>query len=248
MADPLVTNVASGTSALATTTATFGFTATPGRVLALLVAADDYFLGSTGSRTPPTGYTIPTGGAQETFLGHFYSHKVAATSETSVQYVIGSASPSCWIVLELGNVDTASAVGLDTSNGQLAQSSAMNYTTPAVTPSTGRRLAVATIGGSDGSRTISGLGTWTNGFVEAADVRTTPGSGTQDAQAVATLVLDGNGSSTISAGATFEPGGQNAQARTGIIVIYKGLAASAPPPGRSGLWVPRQAPQRAASW
>lgn len=216
MADPSLTNSATGTSAVATTTATFGFTATANRLLVLVVGSDDYKTGD------PTGYTLSTGCSQQTYLGHYLWWKIAAGSETSVQYTIGSASKSAWAVLEFDNIATASS--LDTSNGQLTATSGGSYTTPAVTPSTGARFAIATIGGSNSSD-LTGLSAWINSYTEVADIGHT-GSGTRDLIGVATKVITGDGSTTTQGGADFD-GINDPQARTGIIAVFKVASAAA---------------------
>lgn len=212
MADPSLTNSATGTSALATTTASFGFTATSGRLLCLIVGADDYKTGD------PTGYTLPTGGSQQTNLGHYFWYKIAAGGETSVAYTIGSASKSAWIVLEFDSIDT-----IDVSNGNLDASGNSSWSTPAVTPTTGRRFAIASIGGAEPAD-FSGLASWTNSYTERADIAHS-GSGTRDIVGAATLALDGNGSSTTSSGATYTS--VTADASTGIIVVFKVATAAA---------------------
>lgn len=210
MADPSLTHSATGTSAVATTTATFGFTATANRLLVFGVGSDDYKTGN------PTGYTLSTGCAQEVYLGHYVWWKIASGSETSVQYTIGSASKSAWFVLEFDNIDTSSS--LDTSSGQSTTTSGGSYTTPSVTPSTGRRFAIASIGGSNASD-LTGMSSWINSYTEVADIGHT-GSGTRDLIGAATLALDGNGSSTTQGGADFD-GINDPQSRTGIILVFK---------------------------
>lgn len=228
MADPTLTNSATGTSAVATTTATFGFTATANRLLVLVIAADDYKSGN------PTGYTAPantavggTGnvGGTSAFLGHYLWYKVAAGGETSVQYTIGSASPSCWAVLEFDNIDSASPYD-NNPTATYQQASNASYTSPAATPSTGRRFVVATIAGSDGNRTLTGVGSWTNSYVEQADTRTVLGAGTQDEFGVATLAMDGDGSTTTSTTATYEPGAS--QSSASIVVVFNVATGGGP--------------------
>ena len=223
MADPTRTNLATGTSAVATTTATFGFTATANRLLVLVVAADDYKTGN------PSGYTAPantsiggTGniGGTSAFLGHYLWYKVAAGGETSVQYTIGSASNSCWAVLEFDSIDSASAFDV-APTATYTQAGATTYTSPTATPSTGRRFVVATIAGTSsvGNGLLTGVGTWTNSYTEQADIRTTPASGTGDEFGVATLAMDGTGAATTSTGATYE--GSTAQSEASIVAVFK---------------------------
>lgn len=213
---------------LATVTVTHS-AATPGTTLILLVGADDYRTTAGGSRPESSGYALPTGGAQETFLGHYVWTKVASGGETSVQYTIGSASPSCWEFYEVSGLDGVSPI--DISNGQLAASSGNTYTTPAVTPTAGDRWLFASMGGSLSSA-FTDMNTWLNSFVELNDTFTTLASGTRDIIGAASLAVTANGSTAYSSGVTYA---QTPQSRTGIIVAFKvATAAVAPafPPSR----------------
>lgn len=198
----------------ATVDATWDTPAVAGNLLIIIVAADDYNVGN------PTGFTLSTGCEQETFLGHYLWWKVAAGGETSATYTIGSASPSCWITAEYSGME---AVPYDISAGQLAQSTSTTYTTPAITPTAGDRLLIATIGGSYNAGSIS-LSAWLNSFAERQDIGTTLGSGTRDVAGLADLAVTANGSTAYSSGATYAP---QAQARTGIIAAFKVAGAAA---------------------
>lgn len=205
--DPTVTNSANGTNNTATTNASFGFTATAGRLLVVTVGSDDYKTGD------PSGYTLSTGMSQQTFLGSYVWWKIAAGGETSVSYTIGSASPSAWTVTEFDNVD---ATPYDISNGQLVASGATTYTTPSITPSTGRRLILAVIGGSRNPPAITDLNTWLNGYTEVNQSFNNSGA-TGDITGIAMLVMDGNGSTTTSSGATYST---TPDARTAHIISF----------------------------
>ena len=220
MADPTLTNSASGTDNVAAVTASFGFTATAGRLLVLTVGSDDYNSGN------PTGYTLSTGMEQETFLGSYVWWKIASGSETSVTYNILSAANSCWTVTEYDNVDPTP---YDVSDGQLTTGSITSYTTPAIAPSSGRRLLLAVIGGADNTN-FSGLSTWTNSFVEQKESFTNV-SATKDIIGIAMLVVDGDGVTTFSSGATYDHAGVDAG--TGQIISFK--VASAGPGSGSDL-------------
>lgn len=209
---------------LATVTVSWDTAATAGNLLLIVVGSDDY-------RTAgglPSGFTQSTGCAQQTFLGHYLWWKVASGGETSAQYTIGSASPSCWLTAEVSGVQ---ASPYDTSNGQFAQSSGSTYTTPAITPTAGERFIVGSIGGS-GVITFSGVDTWLNSFTEITDTFTTLGSGTRDCVGASSLSVTANGSTSYSTGATFS-GAATPTARTGIAIAFKVAAAagaaSAPP-------------------
>jgi hypothetical protein len=207
-----------------TQTASLSGAATANNQIVLVVGADDY------AASPPSGFTQHTGCAQQTFLGHYLWRKTATGGETSISYTIGSASPSCWIVMECSGLDSASPY--DTSNGQFAQSSATNYDTPTITPTSGDRLLVATIGGSLNSAFGTGMGAWTNSFAEQGDVWTTLGSGTRDSIGLAILAVTANGSTGYTTNATWD-GGMSPQSRTGVIMALKvagaASAASSPP-------------------
>lgn len=212
MADPTVTQLAAGTGTTATTTVSFTAQAA-GTLLLLGVASDDYRTTSGASRPESTGWTLISD--QHTFLGHAVWYKIAAGSETSVQYTIGSASPSAYWCGSATNIDNTTPV--DVSNGQFAQSSSNTYTTPTVTTTSGRRIAFGSIGGSNGGTNWTGMGSWTNSYIECGDQVSNPASGTKDIIGVAYLIFDGGGST--STGATYSPG--NAEARTGIIAVFK---------------------------
>lgn len=201
--------------------------ATPSSTLILVVGADDYRTTVGANRPESSGYALVTGGAQETFLGHYVWTKVASGGETSVQYTIGSASPSCWEFYEVGGLPGVTPV--DISNGQLAGSAGNTYTTPAITPTAGDRWLFASMGGSLSSA-LTGMGTWLNSFVELNDTFTTLGSGTRDVIGAASLSVTANGSTAYSSGATYDA--TSPQSRTGIIVAFKvaGAAAPSPPP------------------
>jgi hypothetical protein len=211
VADPTLTNAAEGTSTLATTTATFGFTATANRLLLLVVSADNYNSGN------PTGYTLSPECEQEFFLGHYVWWKKAAGGETSVQYTILGADPSCWSVFEFDNVD---AVPFDASEGTGDSSTSSTFATPTITPTTGRRLLFAAVGGSSSDRNITATGAWSDSFIAAGDIFTTVVSGTQDAHGAAYRVVDGNGVTTFTTTATFTVGG-SVQSHGGIILAFK---------------------------
>jgi hypothetical protein len=210
----------------ATQSATLAGAATANNQILLVVGADDY------ANTPPTDFTQHTGCEQETFLGHYLWRSTAAGGETSINYTLGTASPSAWIIAEVSGLD--SATPYDTSNGQFAQSSATSYTTPTITPTAGDRLLVATIGGSLNSAFTSGMGSWLNSFTEQADVWTVLGSGTRDSIGLAILSVTANGSTGYSSGATWD-GATSPQARTGMIMALRvagaAAATSAPPRG-----------------
>jgi hypothetical protein len=223
MADPTLTNSASGTSTSASVTATFGFTATANRLLVAAIAADDYLSGGT-----PSGYTA--GGNYEGFHGHYVWWKIASGSETSIAYTIGSGVGSAWTVMEFGSVETTSS--LDTSNSagdNTGSSSSGAYSSASVTPSTGRRTIIASLAGSsNGTSTFTGIGTWTSSFVEAKESYHNTGS-TYDLVGNAFLSVDGNGSTGFTTSAVFttsvDPGG-NLNSHSSVVLVFKVASSS----------------------
>lgn len=224
MADPAKTNSASGSSALATVTATFGFTATAGRLLVVAVSADDYKTGD------PSGYTLSTGAAQQAYLGHYVWWRIAAGGETSVQYSLGGAAPSAWVVAEYSNIEASGS--LDVSGGQISTVSNNVYTTPAVTPSTGARFAIASMAAMTATAsTFTGMDTWLNSYVEDAESINNTGA-SREIVGLASLVLTGNGSSTTSGGATVP--GISADCLSGIVLVFKAAAGGGSPNNQRG--------------
>lgn len=187
--------------------------ATAGNILVGVYAGDDYV--TSGNR--PSGFSEPTGGRQETFLGHYVWYKTAAGGETTISATPNAAATHVMLALELSGVS-----GLDVSNGQLAASSGTTYTTPTITPSAGGRFLVGTIGFSAHSSVTvtSATDTWLNSFVEAVDGFTTPSGATRDVVGVATLSVTADGLTGYDTGATAGGVAGTPQTRTGIILAF----------------------------
>jgi hypothetical protein len=132
------TQLATGTSAVATTTCNFGSTPAANTLLFLVVGADDYRTTSGAGRPESTGWILPTGGSQQTNLGFYFWYKLASGSESSVQYTIGSASPSVWAVGAVPGVDTTTPLDVSTGTFTVGPAS-FDYTAGPVTPSSGVR-------------------------------------------------------------------------------------------------------------
>lgn len=210
-----IVQTAKQSSALGTVTATFPSATTPGNTIVIGFAADDY------NGTPDAGWQQKTGCEQQVFHGGYLWYRIS-TGETSVQYTIGSASNSAFVVAEISGLDTTDPY--DTSNGQSTTSGGQaSYTTPAITPSTGDRFLVAFMGGSVNSNlSAQSWGTWLNSFT-AIDSQGSGGSGTNDLVGLAYRRVTGNGSTTYSSGATAS---LVLQSRSGIIISFKEAAAS----------------------
>lgn len=201
--DPTIVNTASGTAATATVNTSFT-AATAGNLLVLVVAADDF------KTADPSGWTLPTGGGQQQNLGHYLWYKIAAGGETSASYTINSATGSVWQVTEYDHV-----AAFDVSNGTSAATSGTTFATPSVTPSSGRRFAIATVGGSLGAKTITDLSSWTNSFVQQPfrNVNATP---QQVCFEVSTLALDGG----VATSTTATYVGGTPETRTAILAVF----------------------------
>jgi hypothetical protein len=206
----LAQNTASGSAAITLDTA-----ATAGNTLVVAYAGDGYVT----SGNKPSGFTEPSGARQETFLGHYVWYKTAAGGETTLTATPSSSVTFAMLALELSGVGA-----LDVSGGQLVATGGNTYSTPAVTPTAGPRFAVASIGGSNNAAFNTGVGSWTNGFTEQADVATTLGSGTRDNVSAATLAFTADGVATLDTTATWDAA-ISPQSRTGIILVF---AESAP--------------------
>lgn len=209
MADPTRTNQNSGESNVATTTATFGFTATAGRLLHLVVCADDYKTGD------PSGWTLRN--SQQVNCGFYVWEKIAAGGETSVQYTIGSATRSVWTVQEHDNIDTIDVTPVGNSDN----TNSSTVATGNITPSSGRRLLLAFGGTWDSSQPAApplATASWTNGFAEIVDRAIASPSTPCVSVSGASLIADYNGSTAVTTGATLS---QSTTSHATAILAYK---------------------------
>lgn len=213
-------NQAAQNTALATVTVNHG-TASAGDLLILTVGADAYRTTGGAGRPESSGYQLVTGGAQETFLGHYVWFKAAAGGETSVQYTLGSAAPSCWHFERWTGLDPTAPH--DISNGTFIQASSTSMTTPSITPSAGERLLIAVVGFAL-NNAFTSVDSWLNSFTEVGEANTTLGSGTRDMIGAASRTVTADGVTSYSSGATATASG-TPQARTGIIASFKVAAA-----------------------
>lgn len=218
MTDASLTNSASGSSTSSTVNPSFGFTATAGRLLVFFFLSDAY------KSADPPGFTLPTGGSEETNHGHYVYYKIATGAETATSYTIGGSFNSTWWVGEFDNIQATSS--LDTSAGQLSGSGGGTYATPTVTPSTGVRAAIAFIGASGNHGELqSGISGWTNAYVDVGGFHDSPGSGTEQGGGIALLNLTGDNTTTTDTTATFVG---FPSARSSTILIFKNGATVTP--------------------
>jgi hypothetical protein len=214
VADPTKVQSAAGTSALASTSATFS-AATAGNLLVLATGADDYRTGS------PSGWT-QIAAEQQTFHGLNFWYKFAAGGETSVTYVIGSAARSVWAMAEFDNV-----ASFGSGQGTFVQASAASQATPTHTPSAGRKLILAVVGFSTSSASPAMSGyAWASITLTSAQISLGPASNPQEYIGIGWTVADYTGSNTVASTASIA-GIQPGQARTAIIGSFAVAGAAA---------------------
>jgi hypothetical protein len=200
---------AEGLSSTITTNPSFAVAPTSGNLIVLCFASDDY------NGTPNAGWTQSTGMEQQTFHGGYIWWRISNGSNPPGGYTIGSATVSSWVLCEFSGVDAAP---YDISNGQFASSSANTYTTPSIVPTTGNRLLVAVIRGSNSSANLSvDLTTWLNSFTHVAT--SGQASGVATVISLAYRLVAGNSVTSYSSGATYPS--STPQARSGLIISFK---------------------------
>jgi hypothetical protein len=143
-----------GTATTATTTASFSVAPTSGNLVVLGFASDDY------NGSPNAGWTQSTGMEQQTFHGGYIWWRISDGSN-SLQYTIGSAVRSRWLLMEFSGVH---ATPYDISNGTFTQAAVASQATPSIIPTTGNRLLVAGWGFSATGGFATTTGTVTNSF------------------------------------------------------------------------------------
>jgi hypothetical protein len=199
-----------GTSTTAITTASFSVAPTSGNLVVLGFASDDY------NGTPDAGWTQSTGLEQQTFHGGYLWWRISNGSN-SLQYTIGSATRSSWLLMEFSGVH---ATPYDISNGTILGSSGNTLATPSIIPTTGNRVLVAGWGASNSAGlSIAGFGATSDSF--STPVISSAGEIT--AYAMAYRLVTGNGSTGYSSTLTISGGG-TPQRMTGLILSLKEAA------------------------
>lgn len=209
--DPVVSLLASGVSATAST-ATASWTAVAaGTLLTLHITGDDY------ASANPSGWSLAQN-QNSGFHGSVFWYKFSNGTETTVTYVIGSAVRSAYAVLAHTNIDNAA--GLVISNkSNVDGGGGTTASTPSVTPVTGmpaRVHAIGQVGFSNSGGLFTTIASWTNSYVEKAESLTvaTPG------EAVGVAVLDFNATGSNSTSTAAQSDGAP-QAFSGIIGVFK---------------------------
>lgn len=209
MAISTPTVLASGVSALATTTVS-GWTCSRGDFLWLSTAADDYQSGIT------SGWTLLAD--PHTFLGGPVWFKVADGTETSVAYTIGSASKSSYSLVKTTGVDKGFPI--DVSSSAFQQTSGSSYASPSISATAAAGMALCTIGTSNSGSTPTTYttGSWTNSYTHLVQESSVSPA---DAHAVAYLALSGAGSTSTAVNFT------TVQAKTAVIAALRTAPAGA---------------------
>lgn len=217
MADPTVVQNVNGTSALASTVATFSV-AGAGNLLILAWAGDDYRSGT------PSGWT-QVAAEQQTFHGLNVFYKIAAGGETSVTYVIGSAARSAWKVIEFDSV-----ASFGNGLGTFTQASASTQATPTLTPAAGRKLIVAVTGWSTTSVvTAFSSVTWATISLTSGGASAGPNTNPQEMVGLGWTVADYTGSNTVASTGSSNTTAQARSAIIGSFAVSTG-GSGAPPP------------------
>ena len=207
-------------TATATTAVTpaFGTATTSGNLIVLSFSADNVISGV------GTGWTQSANMSQ---VGNNASHiwwriSTGQTSFPNITY--GSNANVAWVIAEFSGVDAAP---YDVSTGQQTATTAVNYTTPTCTPTTGNRLLVAAILGSTANLNLSGPYTsWLNSFTSITAVGTNAVAGDDVCAGFAYRLVTGNGSTTFTSGATYP---DFCSGRGGLIIAFKEAAGEPAP-------------------
>ena len=166
-----------------------GFTVTlpsapaPTSTLVLIVAGNITF-------SPPPGWTL-----RESQVHHMGHYLFTCTGTTATSWSVTTAnSAGTWWVAEVTHASYDMAAGI------FSPVEITTYETPALQPTAGSRMLIASIGSvlNSGPRTISG---WTNDFVEVADI--CQPSWDYPMQGVATRTVEASGTTSYSTAGTF---------------------------------------------
>jgi len=188
-------------------------------LVVLCFAADDY------NGTPDSGWTQSSEMEQQTFHGGYLWWRISDGSN-SLQYTIGSASGSTWILQEFSGVD---ATPYDTSQGKFVQTSGASLASDSIVPSTGNRLLVAMLGASFGSSAAPLTGSWNNSFTLIRDLGNNIGA-TRDAVVTGYRLVTGDGSTGYTTTCTHADTAGNSDSRSSLIISFKERA------GRLKVW------------
>jgi hypothetical protein len=166
--------------------------------------------------TTPTNWALRQ--SQVNFMGH-YLYDRAGVALTSIAMTSAAGQGTWWIAeVTSGAHDISNSTNDSTVLG--------SYSTPALTPTTGTRILIASIASTSSAsptvaRTISG---WTNGFVEQADL--CQQSADFPMQGVA--ILDSVASTGATAYSTTGTFSDLSTGRSAIIASYVTSAGAAP--------------------
>lgn len=194
---PTIVQSNSGTFNGTSFSATLGSATATGNAVVIIVA------GNTIVNTPAS---FTSRSPQVNQMGHYCFDRTGVAASSFA--LTNSAGQGTWVILEIEGGAYVTSSSANNTTG------ADTYTTPALTPTAGSRLIIASIGSTHASltRTVSG---WTNSFTELADVTWTAND--RPMQGVATLEVAANGSTAYSTTATYS---STSPGRSAIIAAY----------------------------
>jgi len=169
----------------------------PSSIIALIVA------GNTTVSTP-IGWTLRQ--SQVNFMGHYLFTQSGGGSSWNITTANGSGT---WYIAEI------SGGTYDTSASDNDPSGSSSYMTPALTPTVGERLLIASLGSVNGGATVCTVSDWTDSFVEVADVCNPTADYAMQGVAARTVTADGV--SSYSTGVTYS---MNGVYRSAIIAAF----------------------------
>jgi hypothetical protein len=218
MAIAFVKSASGNTAGTTSITAAFGSATTTGNLVVLSVAC---WSGLTAA--VPAGWTVSTGMSWSDYHGAFLWWRFSA-GETSYAFTLDDPNLVAWTLHEFSGVH---ATPYDISTGTITHSgSGSNYTTPSITPTSGNRLLIATIGGQHPTENFTaGMSGWTNSFTAGATKGLT-GAGGSDGVITGTgyRIVAANGSTGYATNASYFPAFP--QSQSGLIISLKEAAVA----------------------
>lgn len=201
-----ITQLNSGTSTGTSFTTTLGSASNASNRLVLFVAGNT-------TVTTLSGWTLRTSQVNE--MGHYVYDR--AGDGTSSWGWSNSSGQITWVLLEI------QAGSYDTATGSNNISASTTYTTPALTPTAGTRIVIASLGSTTGSSVVRTLSGWTNSFAEQADL--CQASADYPMQGLAVLDnITANGSTSYSTTGTYSA----SNGRSALIASYATTSGGAP--------------------
>lgn len=205
MADPVITELTDGESTLAATVV--NFLAQPAGTWLLLVAVTDAYKAGN-----PAGWAAAVPEVQANHGLSVWSH-LSTGVETSVTYTLSVAARSVYTLIAITNLDETTP--FQDGSGTFSNAVGDTIATPAEGSAAQRELGLGIVGASHSGGFFTGVGSWTNGYVEVAE-RFNPATAPGLCVGIAALAF--NGGAPTNTAATFT--GPSAQSRTAVQLVY----------------------------